>query len=1054
MSESDVLLSKAKMALQNHRTWMNKYSSSVSVPAVYTRAIPTATKTAFSSDDEDIDSSAKYPTAKVQKAENGGRKATTRKETRRKPSAVDSVITYTPGEPNISSSPIVSSEEGKEHSVFSPLPKAQAWSTPTRERKAPVPPPLSLPVEEPGKEESIAMDSSISSMSSQEAELSGARQTAVSSEMNADRDGYSLRLQEADYPDDLNSQSVARIVCVSPAPDHLRTDTTHARYSKMGPISVDNKDKGSAESSKYSAQEVLYRRVAASKDDAGKEGSLETIPEATKRLVLSLKPGDYQDADGGGNMNTHSREGEYDGATSEMGALGKDGRKNTGMTMSPETQQLGKKTSVMKQDTDLVMKHLVMPAPSTRGLSVIKMEAKPEENLTATVKMSTSLTQPSSGPAMSSVLKTQDNCTDNLHHLSHKELNRDTTPTQDVLNGTRLPFRREKAPPPYILQVPDKVASSPACPLYGVVQATDKDVMKISVMPSEKLKTESVAKAPRKSAIDTTSRPSIEENNASFPLVPLKSSIPQNGHLSYSDAEEDPVPSSGLHRMPTGPGPLHLLARTGNMRKLQAAIEEGHDVNAQDHEGKTPLMYCITYIGVHLSCADLLLKEGANLDHQSSDGSTALHIASFAGALSLVELMLLNGANPDIPDHEGRLPLHWATKPKSPKCISTLLKNSNFDINKGDDSGMTALMWACHFDNAPVVTYLLANGADVEEKDKDGLTAMHWAINKNSIQCLQLLLKPDMTYFKDHNGLTVMHKAALEGSVLACEHILSMRGDALHDTDKKGRTPLHYAAACSKVDVCALLLDKGADVSQKDHFGHTPLDYAYTKKLDYVVALFMCHETSVADFARVSRSVISASYVSLAQSENMGIDEKNTSLSTTLFKTLTEGSHVPAGFLGKYSNNGKGPLHHYYFWLTAQTKEICWSRSSNMRAPQVAQVQSVHAGAGDTVRSRLDYSPLDIHKYSFWVVTTSGVLDLIAYSEDKYVLWLTQINEIAHERCDDLLGLLSSPQASKPATTTPVSIRHAWTDGNITRDSSSGSGLQSTSATHGTPVIS
>ena len=33
------------------------------------------------------------------------------------------------------------------------------------------------------------------------------------------------------------------------------------------------------------------------------------------------------------------------------------------------------------------------------------------------------------------------------------------------------------------------------------------------------------------------------------------------------------------------------MARTGNLRRLQAAIEEGHDVNALDHEGKTPLMY-------------------------------------------------------------------------------------------------------------------------------------------------------------------------------------------------------------------------------------------------------------------------------------------------------------------------------------------------------------------------------------------------------------------------------------------------------------------------------
>ncbi len=68
------------------------------------------------------------------------------------------------------------------------------------------------------------------------------------------------------------------------------------------------------------------------------------------------------------------------------------------------------------------------------------------------------------------------------------------------------------------------------------------------------------------------------------------------------------------------------------------------------------------------------------------------------------------------------------------------------------------------------------------------------------------------------------------------------------------RTPLHYAAVCGRVDICALLLDRGADATQRDSTGRTPLDYARAKSLDYVVALLTCHGTAVADFARASRS--------------------------------------------------------------------------------------------------------------------------------------------------------------------------------------------------------
>ena len=70
---------------------------------------------------------------------------------------------------------------------------------------------------------------------------------------------------------------------------------------------------------------------------------------------------------------------------------------------------------------------------------------------------------------------------------------------------------------------------------------------------------------------------------------------------------------------------------------------------------------------------------------------------------------------------------------------------------------------------------------------------------------------------------------------------------------KKGRTPLHYAAACSRVDVCALLLDRGSDAAHRDLTGKTAIEYARLKRFDYVVALLTCHGTAVADFARTSR---------------------------------------------------------------------------------------------------------------------------------------------------------------------------------------------------------
>ena len=57
------------------------------------------------------------------------------------------------------------------------------------------------------------------------------------------------------------------------------------------------------------------------------------------------------------------------------------------------------------------------------------------------------------------------------------------------------------------------------------------------------------------------------------------------------------------------------------------------------------------------------------------------------------------------------------------------------------------------------------------------------------------------------------------------------------------------------MDICALLLDRGADASQCDNLGKSSLDYARIKGYDHVVAMLTSHETSQSDFARTSRLV-------------------------------------------------------------------------------------------------------------------------------------------------------------------------------------------------------
>uniref|UniRef100_A0A1X7SS43 Uncharacterized protein n=2 Tax=Amphimedon queenslandica TaxID=400682 RepID=A0A1X7SS43_AMPQE len=179
---------------------------------------------------------------------------------------------------------------------------------------------------------------------------------------------------------------------------------------------------------------------------------------------------------------------------------------------------------------------------------------------------------------------------------------------------------------------------------------------------------------------------------------------------------------------------------------------------------------------------------------------------------------------------------------------------SQYNVDVTDGSDMTPLMWSCYNKNELIAKRLIELGADVHEKDTDGRTAAHWAAKRSDINMLKLILKPDMTYFKDVKGCTVMHVSAHEGFQAGIEYIMSLRPESVHDTDKMGRTPLHYAAAMDRVHVCYHLLNKGADASQRDSDNKTPLDYALIKQHEFVVALFTCHDASVGDFIKMQRS--------------------------------------------------------------------------------------------------------------------------------------------------------------------------------------------------------
>src|SRR6185503_875068 len=135
-------------------------------------------------------------------------------------------------------------------------------------------------------------------------------------------------------------------------------------------------------------------------------------------------------------------------------------------------------------------------------------------------------------------------------------------------------------------------------------------------------------------------------------------------------------------------------------------------------------------------------------------------------------------------------------------------------------------------DSAKVVN-LISQGADVNMADKGGNTPLMLAARWGYISIVKILL--------DHNALpdkvrSVKGRTCL---MIACAYYSSMeickmlvdKGADVNATANDGTTSLMLAAQFSKVEIVNYLLSKGANASLKDNTGKTAQDYARSADL-------------------------------------------------------------------------------------------------------------------------------------------------------------------------------------------------------------------------------
>ncbi|MDR2180608.1 MAG: ankyrin repeat domain-containing protein [Synergistaceae bacterium] len=173
--------------------------------------------------------------------------------------------------------------------------------------------------------------------------------------------------------------------------------------------------------------------------------------------------------------------------------------------------------------------------------------------------------------------------------------------------------------------------------------------------------------------------------------------------------------------------------------KLQEYEKKGADVNIQEANGCTPLMF-------HLESADLfavkwLLSRDVDVNITNAGGATALmYAARYTDDPDVLKTLINKGADVNSADRYGNTPLNFTAR-YNKRDIAEALIDHNAKVDAQNEKGETALMHAAYFNDADVVGALLAAGANTELKDSRGNRALEYAKEKRNQKSIDILTR-------------------------------------------------------------------------------------------------------------------------------------------------------------------------------------------------------------------------------------------------------------------------------------------------------------------------
>ena len=221
--------------------------------------------------------------------------------------------------------------------------------------------------------------------------------------------------------------------------------------------------------------------------------------------------------------------------------------------------------------------------------------------------------------------------------------------------------------------------------------------------------------------------------------------------------------------------PLNCATYLSLPRMMRKLILEGARVNEKDKKyGETPLIIATnTAKQERVEDVQFLVNHGAEVNAQDDNGYTALMYASQAGFIQIMRILLDNGAAIDIQNRERVAALSIASAQGNNPMVHSLLDRG---ASTSSPNGSRALDVACSLERYEAVQILLNGGVDVDAECDDADcflvdysgTVLLRAILKDHYDIAELLLK----YGANVNARLTFE----EMHVVALEHTLMLFG--------------------------------------------------------------------------------------------------------------------------------------------------------------------------------------------------------------------------------------------------------------------------------------